>query len=105
MDKNKSNNKQEYSPQDNQALEQAKYLLEITESPGYLKYLKPYLIQLAQGCFPNPKDYRTKEEMILPYTEAYGTAKATRDIVTFLESQSDIVKNIHKKNLEQDSPI
>lgn len=57
---------------------------------------------LAQEGYPNPKDYKSNEKLILDYTHKVGETEAIKKVVDFLSSQGEIVKNILKKQNEKE---
>jgi hypothetical protein len=80
--------------QEQQVLEQARDILEIIKSPGWLAiatYIQNNIV------FPNPKDFATLDDLLLPYAQAYGGAELAKKIGQFVGSQEDIVKSLTKK--------
>lgn len=55
-------------------------------------------MRLDKGKYPKPQDYKTKEEMILPYVEALGSTQAITAVIEFLESHTQLAAQIRQKS-------
>lgn len=51
-------------------------------------------MDLAQMGYPDPKDFKTREELIMHYTQKVGETDAVRRIIQFLESQEETRNHI-----------
>lgn len=72
-------------------LKQAQNILETTNTPGWAAiaaYIQNSLV------WPDPKEYKTREQLMLPYAEAYGATELAKKIGQFVSSQGNIVKSI-----------
>ena len=49
---------------------------------------------LVSSKWPKPSDYKTREELVIPYTEAYGYAKAVTDLIAILENAGERAKKL-----------
>ena len=90
------------SLQEQELLKQAQSINDIINSPGWLS-----IVAFIQGSivWPDPKDYHNREEIVLPYAEAYGSAELARKIFDFVKSQESIIVSISKKvDSENDAP-
>ncbi len=57
---------------------------------------------LSQEGYPNPKDYKDKEKLILDYTQKVGETEAIKKVIDFLSGQKSTVDNILKKANEKE---
>lgn len=95
-------NLEKLSQQEQELLKQAQDICDMAKSNGWLS-----IISFIQGSitFPDPKTYLTREEILLPYTEAYGASEIARKLFQFVNSQEGIVKSLTDKlDLEADLP-
>lgn len=81
--------------QEHELLAQARLVAETVETKGWKEVIVPFLLTVAE--WPDPKSYSDREEIILPYTEAYGQAEAVRKLHQFVDNQIDMMKNLAKK--------
>jgi hypothetical protein len=88
------------SEPDKKKLDIAQQLLELTKMPGYINYLRPFLINLAQEGYPVPKEYTDEHKLMLDYTGKCGETEAVKKILQYLESQQSVIDAIRKKNKE-----
>jgi C1A family cysteine protease len=82
------------SSQEQQLLRQAQNICDIVKSPGWLdisKFIQESIV------WPDPKTYHSREEAIIPYTEAYGAAELAKKIFEFVNSREDVIKSITTK--------
>lgn len=91
------------SEEDRQLLKQANSLLQLADHSGWKEYLLPFLLNLSQANYPQPKDFKTKEELILRYTEKVGETNAVKAIIDFMNSQDSVIKSIAQKQENKDS--
>lgn len=91
------------SEEDRQLLKQANSLLQLADHSGWKEYLLPFLLNLAQSNYPQPKDFKTKEELILRYTEKVGETNAIKTIIDFVSSQESVIKSIAQKQENKDA--
>ena len=89
--------KTKMSEVDLQAYNQAKSLLALMESEVWVKYLQPFLLNLAQEGYPNPKEYSTNEKLILDYTLKVGETQAVKKFIEFITSQKSVMDELTKK--------
>ena len=75
-------------------LRQAQDIMDVIKLPGW-KHIASFITDSI--VWPNPKDYPTKEEVIIPYTEAYGAGELARKIGDFVHSRESIVKTLSEK--------
>jgi len=55
--------------------------------------------------WPDPKESHNREDVILPYTEAYGASELAKKIGNFVNSQESIIKTLSEKvDSENDAP-
>jgi hypothetical protein len=90
------------SPQEQELLKQAQAICDMAKSEGWVS-----VVSFIQGSisFPDPKSYLSREEIILPYTEAYGASEIVRKLFQFVNSQESIVKSLTDKlDMDQDIP-
>jgi hypothetical protein len=81
--------------QESELLSQAQAVASVVESKGWKDVIYPYLLSMVE--WPNPKTYPTIEEMILPYTQAYGEAEAIRKLNQFVDNNLEMMKSLTKK--------
>ena len=77
-------------------------LVELHKSKGYLEYLRPFLFNLSQEGYPQPKDFDNNEALILAYTEKVGQTSAVKDIIEYVEGSAQRVADITKR-LDEDN--
>ena len=75
-------------------LKQAQDISEILETPGW-KAISLFIQQSI--VWPDPKTYHSREEAIIPYTEAYGSAEMAKKLFEFVSSQKSTMESITKK--------
>ena len=92
-----TNQTQAYSQEDQEQLRQASLLSDLQSHPAWAELVKPYLLNLAQQGYPQPKDYPSKEELILRYCEAVGGTNAVKTFLEMMESQKTVSETIAKK--------
>lgn len=92
--KAKDNLVDKLTPQERELLKQAQDITEIINSPGW-----NHIVNFIQTSivWPDPKTYSTREEVIVPYTEAYGAADLAKKIVYFVNSQEGVIKSLTDK--------
>lgn len=90
------------SQADQQALDQAAYVVEFSRSKVYTEYIKPFLISVAEG-WPDPKEYNSQEKLMLDYTKKYGEADAVKRIISFIEGQAQVKDLINEKYKNRDA--
>ena len=92
---------QTLTKEDQQALNQASMLVAFQESEVYQHLLKPFLVELLQEGWPNPKDYSNKpqptESLLLDYTRKIGEADAIKKVVAYIENQHTVIENLKRK--------
>lgn len=81
-----------------QALKEAQALVSLLQSEAYRVYLLPKLLTLAQEGYPNPKDFKTYEEMLPKYTFALGGTAKIKEVIAYLEDQKFVAERIIKQN-------
>jgi hypothetical protein len=54
--------------------------------------------------WPNPSEAKNLEEMVLPYTQAYGAAELAKKIGNFVNSQEEILISLTNKLDEENAP-
>lgn len=52
---------------------------------------------LSQEGWPNPQEFKDREELMLRYTQKMGEVDAIKKLVAFLEGQKEVIENITKK--------
>jgi hypothetical protein len=67
------------------------------EQPVFKEVFLPKLLELAAEGYPNPKDFKTYEEMLPKYTFALGGTDAIRRIKEWLEEQSLVAETLKEK--------
>jgi hypothetical protein len=90
------------SPQEQELLKEARSIVDLIKMPGW-----QYLCMYIQGSvtFPDPKDYHSREEIVIPYSEAYGAADLAKKIGNFVNSQESVIKTLSEKvDSENDAP-
>jgi hypothetical protein len=75
-------------------LRQAQEVSDIIRMPGWLTITKFIQDSLS---FPDPKLYHSREEVIIPYSEAYGKESLAKEIRAFVVSQESIIKSLTEK--------
>lgn len=75
-------------------LQQARDILDIIKSPGW-QVIATFIQNSV--VFPDPKDFASREALMLPYAEAYGGANLAKKIGYFVNSQEEVIKNITAK--------
>lgn len=90
-------NQPQISKADQDRLAIADAIISLTEHGAYSKYLRPFLISLAQEGYPKPKDYSNEHKLMLDYTQKCGETEAVKKILDFIESQVAIRDVIVKK--------
>jgi hypothetical protein len=97
------------TPQDQALLDQAECLTDFLNSKAYQAHLKPFLLQLAQEGYPDPKDYADKPQpqqaLLLDYTRKVGETSSVKKMVEFIEQQPSVLMTIRKKLEEADHAI
>lgn len=83
--------------QDKIRKQQAEAIIQLINLEAYSKYLRPFLINLAQEGYPQPSKYDTKEKLIIDYTQKVGETEAVKKIMKFLEEQVVINDQLIKK--------
>jgi hypothetical protein len=85
------------SPQERDILQQAMEIKEVTALPGWSR-----IVMFLQGSinFPDPKDFPTREAIIIPYTEAFGSANMVKKLGDFVNSQESVIKSLTEKEEE-----
>jgi hypothetical protein len=76
-------------------LAQAQQVSATVSTPGWKDILLPYLLSMVE--WPNPKSHANIEDMILPYTQAYGEAEAIRKLNQFIDNNLDMMDSLTKK--------
>ena len=82
------------TPTEQILLKDSQNVLDVIKLPGWLvisKFIQDTI------TWPNPKDFPTKEEVILPYTEAFGSAELARKLFEFTGSRENIIKTLSEK--------
>ena len=90
---------------DQELLNQASFLMELMETQGWERYLKPFLLNLAQEGYPKPTEYQDKsrpnEALILAYTQKVGETEAVKKIFDFLGQQAGVAETIKAKDTKK----
>lgn len=76
-------------------LAQARAVAETISTKGWVEVIKPFLMTMTE--WPNPKQFDVIDDVILPYTQAYGEAEAVRKLNQFIDSNIDMKKNLEDK--------
>jgi hypothetical protein len=48
--------------------------------------------------YPNPKDFKSMEEVMIPYIQAYGSSETIRRIMSFMNEQEFIIRELSQHN-------
>lgn len=92
------------TPEDKQLLDQANSLISLQESKEWQDYLLPFLLNLSQEGYPNPKEYDNNEKLILDYTLKVGETSAIKKIIQFFQEQYSVRDTITTKLKPKDDP-
>ena len=57
----------------------------------------PYLLSLAQQGYPQPKDFKTYDQMLPQYTFALGGTEKIKQFVEWVNSQEQVMTDIKRK--------
>ena len=90
----------ELTESEKELLLQAQEIVSTVETSGWNKYLVPYMVSLIE--WPNPKEAKNIDELLLPYTEAYGMAEAIKKINSFIEQNRSMLSDLTKKQKGED---
>lgn len=83
------------SKEESELYNQARMVVETVETKGWKEIILPYMLTLPS--FPNPKNYTDINNMILPYTQAYGEAEAIRKLNQYIQNNIDMFESLTKK--------
>jgi hypothetical protein len=88
------------SEPDQKKLDIAQQINELSKMPGYVNYLRPFLIALAQEGYPIPKEFDDEHKLMMSYINKCGETEAVKKILTYIESQPNVIEAIQKKYRE-----
>lgn len=83
------------SKEEAELLDQSQKVMAVVEMPGWKEVILPYLLSMVS--WPDPKVHGSIEEVILPYTQAYGEAEAVRKLNQFIDNNKEMHKALIKK--------
>jgi hypothetical protein len=80
---------------ESELLSQAQKVAAVVATPGWKEVISPYLLAMVE--WPNPKTYGSIDDVLLPYTQAYGEAEAVRKLNQFIDNNLEMMKSLTKK--------
>ena len=75
-------------------LEQAREVVDMTATKGF-GYFQTFLVQSI--AWPDPTKYEVVDEVILPYTQAFGASQLLEKAKGFIDNQRLTLQNLTKK--------
>lgn len=87
----------ELSQPEQLALKQAKVLVELSQQAGWREYLQPWLVAKRDQSFPDPSQFKSKEEWDYAAMVASVFKKVVAEILQFMEQQTQIIKDLTAK--------
>lgn len=81
--------------EESELLSQAQKVAAVVDMPGWHEVILPYLLAMVE--WPNPKTYGNIDDVLLPYTQAYGEAEAVRKINQFIDNNIGMMQSLTKK--------
>lgn len=85
------------TPQEQILLKEAEQVIETTNTKGWQVIASFIQRSIA---WPDPKEYHSREEVILPYSEAFGASELARKIGQYIGQQDKIIKSLLEKDEE-----
>lgn len=81
--------------QESELLAQAQSVAETVSTKGWKEVIGPFLYTMVE--WPNPKKYDTINDVLIPYTQAFGEAEAVRKLNQFIDNNLAMKDNLTKK--------
>lgn len=85
------------TPQEEQLLHQARQVKELTQLPGWSQVLLPYLQSKLHNSWVDPRKAASGDDLMYQYIVSWGFAKASEELVTYIQSMVDTVDALEKK--------
>ena len=89
------------TPEEQILLRQAQDINETIQSRGW-QHIANFITNSI--VWPDPSVYKSREEVIMPYSEAYGASELARKLGNYVHSQDDVIKSLTAK-VDEDNEL
>ena len=79
------------------SLEQAQWLVEMSQSKGWAQVLEPWLQAKLNQSFPDPAQFKSNDEFNYAALAASALKKAIAEILSYVQDQPLIMKQLRDK--------
>lgn len=90
------NQQVQLDPQELQALKEGRQLQELTALPGW-GLLRQWLEDRIHNSWLDPRSFKTEEEFIKAYNEAWSMAQAAEQVLGYVQNKCDEAEHLIKK--------
>ena len=85
------------SSQEQEALQQASWVLEMSKTKGWLQVLKPLLESRLHNQWLDPRQFKNAKEFIDAYNKTWAWADVVRELLSMIAGYEDTVRTLNNK--------